>query len=75
MKVILYIRKGSKSGRCTMHTQLEDETSYDTLKVINLAVEIRRKLDDIIASCEADGLVAFGKKERPTVMKTEGGAK
>ena len=60
MKITLYIR-APKRTTCTMHTRIEEEANYDSVRVINLANEIKQAIDDIIENCKRLGYIEYGK--------------
>lgn len=58
MKLTLYCRRSPKNPtKLVMWTRAEEEPCFDTPRIINLMGDIRRQLDDTIASCERDGAV------------------
>lgn len=71
MKITLYIRS-PKAGKCTMDARLEEEPCYDSVRVANLATEIKRTLDEIIDDCQTKGYVEYGKyTKRDKQLKIE----
>ena len=72
MKITLYIRR----KECIeMHTRAEEEPCYDTPRTIMLGMEIRDRLDEIIRTCEAEGHVRFGGKDKNLKAKIKEGGK
>lgn len=56
MKLIIYIRPGSKPSTVTMRTDIVRE-SKDTPRISNFGLEIKGSIDEIIRGCEEAGKV------------------
>lgn len=64
--------RSQKMGKCTMDVRLEEEPCYDSVRVANLATEIKRALGEIIDDCQEKGYVEYGKyTKRDKQLKIE----
>ena len=65
MKLTLYCQQSKKNpAKVVMWTRVEEEPCFDTPRISNLMSDIRKQLDDTIASCERDGVTSERKENR-----------